>query len=171
MEERTIKISLETAKEWYNGDNQILRNLALQAFNENELKVYRVRSWEEFCKQYDLISREYYIDSTSDILIISRNCRDVKTDRNLLETPKDVEAFLALMQLKRLRDQWWKSLNWKPDYTIHLDCKYCIMLVENKIVINHTYVTNMFLAFSTKEIAEDFLNCFKGLIEKAKEFI
>lgn len=30
---------------------------------------------------------------------------------------------------------------------------------------------NRFLAFPTEEIAKDFLNCFKDLIEKAKELI
>lgn len=37
MEERNIKISLDTAKEWYNGDNESLRQVALQAFTEEEL--------------------------------------------------------------------------------------------------------------------------------------
>lgn len=37
MEKRNIEITLETAKEWYNS-NLILRDIALQAFNEGELK-------------------------------------------------------------------------------------------------------------------------------------
>lgn len=37
MEKRNIKISLEEAREWYNGENQILRKLALQAYTEKEL--------------------------------------------------------------------------------------------------------------------------------------
>ena len=37
MEERNIKISLDTAKEWYNGDNESLKQVTLQAFTEEEL--------------------------------------------------------------------------------------------------------------------------------------
>ena len=37
MEKRNIAVSLEEAREWYNGENQILRKLALQAYTEKEL--------------------------------------------------------------------------------------------------------------------------------------
>lgn len=37
MEKRSITISLEEAKNWYNGENQTLRKLALQAYTEKEL--------------------------------------------------------------------------------------------------------------------------------------
>lgn len=35
--ERNVKISLEKAREWYNGGNESLREVALQAFKEEEL--------------------------------------------------------------------------------------------------------------------------------------
>lgn len=38
MEKRTIKISIETARDWYKGYNDSLKTLALQAFKEDELK-------------------------------------------------------------------------------------------------------------------------------------
>ena len=41
--ERNVKISLEKAKEWYNSDNESLKEVALQAFEENELIV---KPWE-----------------------------------------------------------------------------------------------------------------------------
>lgn len=37
MEKRNITVSLEEARNWYNGENQILRKLALQAYTEAEL--------------------------------------------------------------------------------------------------------------------------------------
>ena len=37
MEKRNITVSLEEAKSWYTGENQILRKLALQAYTEAEL--------------------------------------------------------------------------------------------------------------------------------------
>ena len=52
MEKRTLEITLATAKEWYKGDNSVLKELALQAFTETELQpVTCVKSWEEFCSQ------------------------------------------------------------------------------------------------------------------------
>ena len=38
-EKRNIKVTLEQAIEWYNGDNRILRTLALSAYTEDELKL------------------------------------------------------------------------------------------------------------------------------------
>ena len=38
MEERYITVSLEKAKEWYNSNNSSLKEVALQAFSEEELK-------------------------------------------------------------------------------------------------------------------------------------
>ena len=173
MEERTIKISLETAKEWYKGNNNALKELALQAFTEKELQpITCVRSWEDFCKKYNR-NNEYFINQFSEVTSVSHFCnypRDSKVDKNLLATKEDSEAFLALMQLKRLRDQWWKALDWKPDYT-NYNCKYAIKINENKIVIDKDFSYQRFLAFSTKEIAEDFLMCFGDLIKKAKELI
>lgn len=38
MEKRNITVSLEEARNWYNGEDQTLRRLALQAYTEKELK-------------------------------------------------------------------------------------------------------------------------------------
>ena len=37
--ERNITITLEKAKEWYNSGNNQLKEIALQAFNKDELKA------------------------------------------------------------------------------------------------------------------------------------
>lgn len=171
MEKRTIEVSLATAKKWYKRDNQELRNLALQVFDKKELQNYCVRSWEEFCEQYNNIDNEYFIDSLSDIDIIDNGYRDADKNRNLLVTKEDTEAFLALMQLKRLRDQWWETLDWKPECSNDPLDEYIIIPFNNKITINASFVYSRFLSFPSKEIAEDFLNCFKDLINKAKELL
>ena len=38
MEDRVIRVSLAKAKEWFRSNNSILRELALQAFTEKELR-------------------------------------------------------------------------------------------------------------------------------------
>lgn len=37
MDKRNVQIDLNTAKEWYNGDDESLKEIALQAFSEDEL--------------------------------------------------------------------------------------------------------------------------------------
>ena len=171
MERKSIEVSLAKAKAWYKGDNTALKELALQVFTESELQTDScVRSWEEFCECYDVSDNEYYIDSSSCIHLTMVDSRGPKTDRNVLSTEKDAEAFLALMQLKRLRDQWWEVLGWKPDYT-ECSYKHIIVVEKNEITTAYTIRFHRFLIFPTKEVAEDFLNCFRDLIEIAKELL
>ena len=170
MENRTIEISLATAKEWYKGDNETLKTIALQAYTEDELQMPTcVRSWEELCEKYDK-NDEYFIGTSSDAVSSGVGIRDSKRDRNLLATKEDAEAFVALMQLVRLRNQWWEALDWEPDYT-GCNSKHFISAETNKLNIGCTIRYNRILMFPTSEVAEDFLNCFRDLIEKAKKYI
>lgn len=55
--ERTIKISLERAKEWYNSSNKPLKELALQVFKKEELIVNSwesIKTFEDACKILDI---------------------------------------------------------------------------------------------------------------------
>lgn len=38
MEARSVKITIEQAREWFNGDNETLRTLALSAYSKEELE-------------------------------------------------------------------------------------------------------------------------------------
>lgn len=51
--ERNVKISLEKAREWYNSGNESLKEVALQAFNEDELTVNpwkKIKTFEDACR-------------------------------------------------------------------------------------------------------------------------
>lgn len=54
MEERNIKVSLQTAREWYKSGNKALKEVALQAFSEEELtrKSFRDIKTVEDALQY-----------------------------------------------------------------------------------------------------------------------
>lgn len=56
MKTNTISINIELAKEWYNGNNAKLKELALQAFSEEELKFsFRdIKSFEDACNALNL---------------------------------------------------------------------------------------------------------------------
>ena len=38
MEKRNVEITLDTARKWYYGDNESLREVALQAFTKDDLE-------------------------------------------------------------------------------------------------------------------------------------
>ena len=71
------------------------------------------------------------------------------------------------MQLRQLRKAW--VGDWEQPSS-----RICIAAIayniNNTEVVVETgkYWSNMILSFPTKEMAEDFLNCFKYLCEKAK---
>lgn len=57
METRNIKVSLEKAKEWYRSGNSILRELALQAFTEREIKIPSYEEIRSLIPSYSLRSK------------------------------------------------------------------------------------------------------------------
>lgn len=56
MEERNITITIDKAREWYNSRNESLKEIALQTFNEEELKFdfRNIKSLEDACKVLNL---------------------------------------------------------------------------------------------------------------------
>lgn len=168
METRSIKLTLEKAKEFYKKGGEF-KDLALSAFTEEELtKVELPKTWEEFCSKYG-IQNEYYISSDS---IIKRaplnNFRLTCRDSNLLPDKQAAEAHLALIKLHQLRDcyrQGWNP-NWPDKSPRWFICKN-----GNRTVVMTDFYYNTFLSFQSKEIAELFLNNFRDLIEKAGDLI
>lgn len=168
MEERTVKLTLEKAKEFYNKGGEF-RDLALSAYTKEELtKAELPKTWKEFCSQFEIYG-EYYIDADSSIEEANNGYRDPLYDKNMLPSKKAAEQHLALMQLHQLRDcyrQGWKP-NWSDDGN-----KYCIVYnsaYNYSISINKS--TRVFLSFQSREIAQLFLDNFHNLIEEAGDLI
>ena len=69
----------------------------------------------------------------------------------------------ALYKLEQLRNCWWNG--WEPIWDA--STKYAIKRNHNEIHVIHTYSVSAFLVFPTREMAEEFLECFRDLIEKA----
>lgn len=132
-----------------------------------EKKQNPPRSWEEFCEKYPLTDKEAFIDGYSDIRpLCRRGERKALSGKNWCASKEEAEAFLALMQLRQLRKAWvgdWERLEGKPIAGVFYSFS------EDKITTSYdTFWTNVVLSFPTKEMAEDFLNCFKNLCETAK---
>ena len=168
MESRTVKLTLEKAKEFYKKDGEF-RDLALSAFTEEELtKVELPKTWEEFCSQFNMQYGEYYIYIDSSIKENSDDYRNSIFDRNMLPSKKAAEAHLALMQLHQLRDCYRQG--WKPD-SVNNQCKHSIIFNSNTPEIVPSFTCNCFLSFQSEEIAKLFLKNFRSLIEEAGDLI
>ena len=59
MEERNITITLDKAREWYNSENATLKEIALQAFNKDELVVYNFKNITTFQKACEVLGLNY----------------------------------------------------------------------------------------------------------------
>ena len=168
MEPRTVKLTLEKAKEFYKKGEE-LRDLALLAFTEEELtKVELPETWEEFCSHFNT-RHEYYIDIDSSICEDNNDYRNPLYDRNMLPSKKAAEQHLTLMQLHQLRDCYRQG--WTPDWLDGED-KYCIVRsYTNNHLIAAYKGTGTFLSFQSKEIAQLFLDNFRNLIKEAGDLI
>lgn len=62
METRNVTVTLEKAKEWYNSGNTTLKEVALQAFSEKELKVKNftdIKTLEDVCEALNMDYEEF----------------------------------------------------------------------------------------------------------------
>ena len=169
METRTIKLTLEKAKEFYKKGEEF-RDLALSAYTEEELtKVELPKTWEEFCNNYKVQKEECFIASNSVIVnVSSSDTRLICSDRNLLPNKQAAEAHLALMQLHQLRDCYRQG--WKPDWTIPKS-NFAIFYMKGRYTVEEFIYSREFLTFQTREIASKFLTNFRELIEEAGDLI
>ena len=163
---QTIEIEVPDGKKAVWKDNKVVFE---------DIKHQLTKTWEEFCYNNNRKPNEAFIDNSSEIrLITERHERKSSCDKNILLSEQAAEAHLALMQLHQLRDCYRQG--WIPDWS---DCenKYCIIYDSvycntnyNHSIAVHTH-TNEFLTFQSREIAQEFLNNFKDLIEQAGDLI
>ena len=174
MESRTVKLTLEKAKEFYKKGGEF-KELALSAFTEDELiQAHLPRTWEEFCSNYPIKKGEYFISSIASIEPASPSNRRVYMDMNVLPSQEAAKAHLALMQLHQLRDCYRQG--WTPDWSDSNKDKYCIIYNgaysgTNSYRIDIYIDVRTFLSFQSEEIAKLFLENFRSLIAEAGDLI
>lgn len=127
------------------------------------------RSWEEFCERYPKQLGEVKIDSACNMYEIEKNTlRRPYSDRNICTSKEEAEAFLALMQLRQLRKAW--VGDWDFVASPLLSCHTIVYTKNSGLRVRKTS-SNHPMSFPTTNMAEDFFNCFKELLEKAKIFL
>lgn len=135
-----------------------------------EKKQVPPRSWREFCENCPRTANEYFIGYDSSIgQIFNTPCpRDAEHDKNICSSKEEAKAFLALMQLRQLRKAW--VGDWEPDgMTDFSAIRHDISYGRSNVIAseNYHYQTRT-LSFPTKEMAKEFLECFRDLCETAK---
>lgn len=129
------------------------------------------KTWEEFCEQNKVKKSEYFINNSSyiaDVWTDGSNERHKNCGRNILPNKKAAEQHLALMQLHQLRDCYRQG--WVPNWNDENEEQYCIYSSRYYFIIDRAAVS-MFLTFKSAEIAKEFLDNFRDLIEQAEDLI
>ena len=162
---QTIEIEVPDGKKAVWKDNKVVFE---------DIKPKLPKTWEEFCEQNNIKKGECYLDASSSIRELEISKRNKHTDKNILPNKQVAEQHLALMQLHQLRDCYRQG--WIPNWG-NGSKKYGIERVyncfDNKTELKiYEYVNiSLFLIFPTLEMAREFLNNFKDLIEQASDLI
>lgn len=90
---------------------------------------------------------------------------------NDLKTRELAEAFLALMQLKTICDEWNRIDVFVVDWNDENICKYSIISREAETQVDGCYQISRPLIFKDRETAKLFLDSFKEMIETAKPLL
>ena len=137
-------------------------------------KDTKQRSWEEYCCQQQTNNKDgYYINNfTSEIKKLGWGlcAYQYSSWRNVLPSKELAEAFLAMMQLMSLRQAW--IGNWEPDWNNIKQIKSNILCNNGEFIV--AYFSDLIsrpLSFPTKEMATDFMDCFRDLLEIAKPLL
>ena len=157
---QTIEIEVPDGKKAVWKDNKVIFE---------DIKHTLPKTWEEFCKNYSRKKEECYVDLNCQIINFEYDFyRDKDSDKNILPRKNAAEQHLALMQLHQLRDCYRQG--WKPNYE-YGSINVNIEKQDNTPIIIKVIQREAFLSFPTQELAEQFLNNFKDLIEQAGDLI
>lgn len=103
MKERNITVTLEKAREWYNSDNETLKEIALQAFDKKELNTFdftKIKTFKDACNTLNIDCKavNYLVRVMAGIskasaamfkLNIIRKALNLGHDIQLTKNPKD----------------------------------------------------------------------------------
>ena len=124
----------------------------------------RPTTWEEYCEQNPIKEGECCINRYSDCSELEPDERHANTDATVMS--KDLcEAFIAYMKLIQLRNAWVNGCE-NSDDDEYLEIVYTEERGFYDVRLGKTG-----LSFPTSDMAEEFINTFKDLLEVAKPLI
>ena len=162
METRNVKVSLETAKRWYEQGGEF-KEMALSAFTEAELNPVR-NEWESMFVGGKI--KGYFIDhdESSIIFFDSEESQFIDDDgissdcKNIFKTEKQAKSALAYAQLTQLMALPEFNGDWVPDWSDDCEEKYIIKRVRNSIESYTFSNAHHHISFKSKEIRDKFLD-------------
>ena len=159
MIKRNVSITLEKAQEWYNSGNESLKEIALQAFNESELKFdFRsIKSLSDACSVLDL----NYNEILSESCYINRISRASAAMFNLNIVKKALNLGKELSFTKNPEDSY---IYYPFNPIIRRDSIYCSDKIKEgkiKIVGKFKVEGEIYLILGDSAIAG--VTCFSGL--------
>lgn len=158
---KNIEISLELAKSLL-GKSDEMDALIKANFSASELNVLPKR-WEDIG-----VLNGFYINGISDICA-ALDFEANERNKSILPTKQLAEAMLAMCQLLYLRDIYRQG--WIPDYNDSSQNKFGIYFFKNCLTTNVSQLITHTISFQSTEIAEQFLENFRDLLETAKELL
>ena len=127
-------------------------------------KDNRVKSWEECETKY----KSDIVYAFIDLLGLERFPGGISNTRSQL-TRHEAKALAAFSKLLKLRRDWIGE--WEPDWETTSTNKYVIECIENRIRTYTQWTYARSLSFPTAQMAQEFLETFRDLIEEAKILI
>ena len=150
MESRNVKVSLDTAKRWYEQGGEF-KEMALSAFTEAELNPVRNEWGSKFIgKKIDGV----YI--ASDSCIYKTGCICNYSEKGTFRTEKQAKSALAYAQLTQLMALPEYNGDWVPDWSDD-EVKFIIRRYVNKLDIDDYSSTHHPISFKSKEIRDKFI--------------
>jgi hypothetical protein len=96
---------------------------------------------------------------------------DFDRSLELVKTRELASAFLALMQLKTICDEWNRIDGFVPDWSSGKGWNFCITFRKQEFQIHEWSEFHYPLAFKDQATAQLFLDSFKEMIETAKPLL
>lgn len=195
--ERSIKVTLEKAKEWYNSGNELLMEIALSVYTKMELKTnFRdIKTLKDVCKSLD-IDYNFVINNANSIAKFSRasaamyklNCvrkaLNLGQDLHLTEDPEDSDIHYPHNQFVTEESTYYedelnsgrmevigKIKSEGKEYNVlsgYIDVGKSGLGCFSDLGVGHAYASCGFLGCASEEIAKHFGKYFGMLITEAK---
>lgn len=121
----------------------------------------RCRSWEDFKKRY---KNELGYENDSKFLSIDKKLLET----NYQFTKEEALVINAFSKLLKLRREWIGI--WEPNWCNSMERKYYISVHRNEFYVDYCSEYAKTFSFPTKEMAIEFLNCFRNLFEQCKNY-
>ena len=150
METRNVKVSLETAKRWYEQGGEF-KEMALSAFTEDELNPIRNEWGGKFVGEN---IQGFYIGNDGEVYMEDSIAN--YSEKGTYKTEKQAKSALAYAQLTQLMALPEYNGDWVPDWDSSSD-KFIIIRVRNGIDTDYYSLSHHHISFKSAEIRDRFL--------------